>query len=87
MVVFSGNNPTSVCELCAGSGEQKCTSSDPHAGFDGAFRCLNAGGDIAFLRHDTIMMSTLDTQVNLTSFIQARIFLVIIIQWVRAILL
>ncbi|KAL4231745.1 negative regulation of tumor necrosis factor (ligand) superfamily member 11 production [Mactra antiquata] len=57
-----GNNPASVCQLCRGSGEQKCTSSDPHAGFDGAFRCLNNGGDIAFLREDTVMMSTMDLQ-------------------------
>ena len=49
-----GNNPTKVCELCRGSGEQKCTSSDPHANFDGALRCLDAGGDVAFVRHDTV---------------------------------
>lgn len=55
-----GNNPTSVCELCRGSGEQKCTSSDPHAGFDGAFKCLDAAGDFAFLRDDTVRMSTYD---------------------------
>lgn len=55
-----GNNPTSVCELCKGSGEQKCTSSDPHAGFDGAFKCLDAQGDFAFLRHDTVEMSAPD---------------------------
>lgn len=61
--VSIGNNPTSVCELCKGSGEQKCTSSDPYAGFYGAFRCLETGGDIAFLRDDTVMMSTYDTQV------------------------
>ncbi|XP_052772422.1 melanotransferrin-like [Mya arenaria] len=50
-----GNNPASVCELCRGSGEEKCTSSDPHAGFDGALRCLNNGGEVAFVRHDTVM--------------------------------
>jgi hypothetical protein len=61
--LFTGNNPTSVCELCVGSGEQKCTSSDPHAGFGGAFKCLQSKGDFAFLRHDTVMMSTPDTQV------------------------
>ncbi|KAH3788478.1 hypothetical protein DPMN_166622 [Dreissena polymorpha] len=49
-----GNNPAKVCELCRGSGEEKCTSSDPHAGFDGALKCLNSGGDIAFVRHDTV---------------------------------
>ncbi|KAJ8317042.1 hypothetical protein KUTeg_004946 [Tegillarca granosa] len=50
-----GNNPTSICDLCTGIGEQKCSSSDPHAGYDGAFRCLKAQvGDIAFLRHDTV---------------------------------
>ena len=51
----TGNNPTKVCELCRGSGEQKCTSSDPHANFDGALRCLDSGGDVAFVRHDSVM--------------------------------
>jgi hypothetical protein len=46
--------------LCRGSGEHKCTSSDPHAGFDGAFKCLDAAGDFAFLRDDTVRMSTYD---------------------------
>ena len=54
MLDILGNNPTKVCELCRGSGEQKCTSSDPHANFDGALRCLDAGGDVAFVRHDTV---------------------------------
>lgn len=49
-----GNNPTKVCELCRGSGEQKCTSSDPHANFGGAMRCLDSDGDVAFVRHDTV---------------------------------
>lgn len=60
-----GNNPTSVCELCRGSGEQKCTSSDPHAGFDGAFKCLDGQGDFAFLRHDTVMMSSFDVNTGM----------------------
>ena len=36
--------------------------SDTRAGFDGAFRCLadgpDNGGDIAFLRHDTLESMT-----------------------------
>ena len=60
-----GNNPTKVCELCRGSGEQKCTSSDPHANFDGALRCLDSDGDVAFVRHDTVATNRpLDTDVS-----------------------
>ncbi|KAK3593059.1 hypothetical protein CHS0354_007848 [Potamilus streckersoni] len=55
-----GNNPTRVCDLCIGSGVEQCTSSDPNAGEDGAFRCLSSdSGDIAFLRHNTVQLQAL----------------------------
>ncbi|KAH9500928.1 hypothetical protein Btru_069227 [Bulinus truncatus] len=48
-----GNNPTSVCELCAGQNEEFCTTSDLYAGYDGAFRCVaESKGQLAFVRHD-----------------------------------
>ncbi|XP_046549141.1 LOW QUALITY PROTEIN: melanotransferrin-like [Haliotis rubra] len=54
-----GNNPTSVCESCNGAGEERCTTSDPSAGFDGAYNCMASGrGDLTFLRHDTVEMMT-----------------------------
>ncbi|XP_021352485.1 melanotransferrin-like isoform X1 [Mizuhopecten yessoensis] len=52
-----GNNPTSICKLCTGVLEERCSTSDPYAGYDGAFNCLKSGqGDVAFLRHDTVEM-------------------------------
>ncbi|KAK3096152.1 hypothetical protein FSP39_023802 [Pinctada imbricata] len=54
-----GNNPTSICVQCAGIGEQKCSTDDPYAGYDGAFKCMAYdAGDIAFLRHDTVDIMT-----------------------------
>lgn len=50
-----GDNSDRLCQLCIGKVPGgKCTSSDPYAGFDGAFRCLLEAGDIAFLRHNTV---------------------------------
>ncbi|XP_068083079.1 transferrin 2 isoform X2 [Anabrus simplex] len=50
-----GDNPDKLCALCIGRipGE-RCTSADPYAGFEGAFRCLVEKGDIAFLKHTTV---------------------------------
>lgn len=54
-----GNNPTEICQLCKGTDGTKCTTNDPSAGYDGAFRCLqNGDGDVAFLRHDTLLSMT-----------------------------
>ncbi|KAK6177967.1 hypothetical protein SNE40_012821 [Patella caerulea] len=54
-----GNNPTSVCHLCNGVGEERCSTSDPTGGYDGAFRCVAEGrGDLTFLRHDTVAQMT-----------------------------
>lgn len=56
-----GNNPTSVCELCHGIGEEKCSSSDPYAGYDGAWKCLAYDiGQVAFLRHDTVFQMVIN---------------------------
>ncbi|XP_064601903.1 melanotransferrin-like [Liolophura sinensis] len=50
-----GNNPTSVCAMCTGVGEEWCSSDDPYAGYDGAFKCLAHGvGDIAWVRDSTV---------------------------------
>ena len=44
-----------MCNLCSGYGDEHCTTSDPYAGYDGAFRCLESGiGDIAFVRDNTV---------------------------------
>ncbi|KAJ1525243.1 hypothetical protein ONE63_010068 [Megalurothrips usitatus] len=50
-----GDNSDRLCELCIGKiPGGKCTSADPYAGFEGAFRCLVEKGDIAFLKHTTV---------------------------------
>jgi len=56
---FLGDNSDKLCELCVGRvpGE-KCTSGDPFAGYEGAFKCLRERGDIAFLKHTTVTEMT-----------------------------
>lgn len=50
-----GDNSDKLCALCIGKVPGgKCTSADPYAGFEGAFRCLLEVGDIAFLKHTTV---------------------------------
>lgn len=50
-----GDNSDKLCSLCASKiAGQKCTSNDPYAGYEGAFRCLVESGDIAFLKHMTV---------------------------------
>ncbi|KAK9296260.1 hypothetical protein QLX08_009683 [Tetragonisca angustula] len=50
-----GDNSDQLCKLCIGkiSGE-RCTTADPYAGYEGAFRCLVEAGEIAFLVHTTV---------------------------------
>ncbi|XP_076761863.1 transferrin 2 [Xylocopa sonorina] len=50
-----GDNSDQLCKLCIGKvpGE-RCTTSDPYAGYEGAFRCLVEAGEIAFLVHTTV---------------------------------
>ena len=44
-----GLNPTTVCDLCGTTQEEKCTMEDPYAGYYGATRCLAEKGDVAFV--------------------------------------
>ena len=37
-----------------------CTSQDIHAGYLGAFKCLVKGGDIAFVKHNTVQRALLE---------------------------
>ncbi|XP_032675278.1 melanotransferrin isoform X1 [Odontomachus brunneus] len=56
-----GDNSDHLCKLCIGKiPGGKCTSQDPYAGYEGAFRCLVEAGEIAFLVHNTVeeMIST-----------------------------
>ncbi|CAK9294532.1 unnamed protein product [Gordionus sp. m RMFG-2023] len=57
---IGGNNVDNMCELCAGTGEKHCsTSDDEYAGYDGAFKCLRDGqGDIAFVKDATPLEMT-----------------------------
>ncbi|XP_054267842.1 melanotransferrin [Macrosteles quadrilineatus] len=54
-----GDNSDKLCRLCIGRvpGE-RCTPADPYAGFEGAFKCLVEVGEIAFLKHTTVMEMT-----------------------------
>uniref|UniRef100_T1IIX4 Transferrin-like domain-containing protein n=1 Tax=Strigamia maritima TaxID=126957 RepID=T1IIX4_STRMM len=57
----TGKNPASLCELCAGSGDAKCsrTENEPFYGYTGAFRCMATGvGDVAFVKHVTALSNT-----------------------------
>ncbi|CAH2244764.1 jg22216, partial [Pararge aegeria aegeria] len=58
-----GDNPDQLCKLCAGGAGVRCTLADPHAGYEGALKCLLAdgGGEIAFVR-DTTIQHTLMSQ-------------------------
>ncbi|XP_022663777.1 melanotransferrin-like isoform X2 [Varroa destructor] len=56
----TGDNPQKMCEICAGRGGDRCSGNDPYANYDGAFRCLEKDGEIAFLKHTTIHEATLD---------------------------
>lgn len=50
-----GDNSDKLCALCIGKiPGGKCTSQDPYAGYEGAFRCLLEAGEIAFLKHTTV---------------------------------
>ena len=49
----SGDNPQSMCSLCASN----CAGNEPYAGFLGAFRCLLQRGEVAFLKHNTVQMA------------------------------
>jgi len=59
LTLIQGDNSDKLCQLCIGEVPGgRCTSADPYAGFEGAFRCLLESGDIAFLKHSTIQEMT-----------------------------
>ncbi|XP_060052906.1 inhibitor of carbonic anhydrase isoform X2 [Erinaceus europaeus] len=52
-----GRKFPSLCQLCKGTGADKCACSpqEPYFGYSGAFRCLQDGmGDVGFMRHMTV---------------------------------
>ncbi|RWS06598.1 Transferrin-like protein, partial [Dinothrombium tinctorium] len=46
----TGDNPHSICALCS----SRCSGSEPYKNFDGAFKCLDEAGDVAFIKHNTV---------------------------------
>lgn len=52
---IAGDNSDQLCKLCIGKiPGGRCTTADPYAGYEGAFRCLVEAGEIAFLVHTTV---------------------------------
>jgi len=50
-----GDNSDHLCQLCASKVlGQRCTTHDPYAGYQGAFKCLVEAGEIAFVKHTTV---------------------------------
>ena len=42
-----------LCSICNGTTTTKCTSNDPYADYEGAFKCMAEGaGDVAFVKQD-----------------------------------
>ncbi|XP_047539864.1 melanotransferrin [Vanessa atalanta] len=60
-----GDNSDKLCKLCVGGAGVRCTLADPHAGYEGALRCLisNGTGDIAFVRDTTIQHTLLSHKI------------------------
>nr|CAD7411950.1 unnamed protein product [Timema cristinae] len=60
------NNPTKLCELCAGNVDEgdrqkshcAANSEEAYYSYTGAFRCLASGGDVAFVKHTTVLENT-----------------------------
>jgi melanoma-associated antigen p97 len=67
----TGDNPTSVCELCIGKiGSTFCTNQDPYSGYIGAIYCLNdGGGDVAFVTHNALNeLASYNRTINLEDY-------------------
>lgn len=58
-----GDNSNSLCERC-GSNEPgvRCTIKDPYSGFRGALACLQDSGDVAFVKHTSILDNNLNQE-------------------------
>lgn len=55
----NGDNPKSLCELCPDNGKECSANSDnKYYSYTGAFRCLVEKGDVAFVKHTTVLEST-----------------------------
>nr|CAD7416752.1 unnamed protein product [Timema poppensis] len=60
------NNPTKLCDLCAGNVDEgdrqkshcAANSEEAYYSYTGAFRCLVSGGDVAFVKHTTVLENT-----------------------------
>uniref|UniRef100_H2YUC2 Transferrin-like domain-containing protein n=1 Tax=Ciona savignyi TaxID=51511 RepID=H2YUC2_CIOSA len=53
---FPGAVGTKLCQICGGVGANHCDgNNDPYSGYSGAISCLNAGGDVAFVKHTTVL--------------------------------
>lgn len=50
----TGDNPPKMCELCMGNPGERCSGSDPFAGYQGALHCLMEKGEVAFVKHTTL---------------------------------
>lgn len=51
-----GENSHQLCAICkSDTPGVKCTSNDPYAGYQGALSCLFERGDIAFVKHSSVL--------------------------------
>uniref|UniRef100_UPI00398E48E3 melanotransferrin n=1 Tax=Pristiophorus japonicus TaxID=55135 RepID=UPI00398E48E3 len=54
--------PSNLCQLCIGDakGKSKCAfgAEERYSGYTGAFRCLTEVGDVAFVKHTTVLDNT-----------------------------
>jgi len=48
---------STACDLCKGTCNRNCDGED-YCGYSGAFRCVAEAGDVAFVKHTTVMENT-----------------------------